>query len=439
MRILPMLLLGLSLPAAPAAAATLVGTPDDYRAQVAKLAPGDMLQLAPGVYRDRLPLSGKHGDAAAWIVVCGPDAGTATFTGVRGYNTVDLSDCSFVAVKNIAVDCLGLPVDGVNAKGTVAVHDVLLENVKIVNAGANQQIVGINTKCPCWNWTIRGCEIVGAGTGMYLGNSNGEAPFLRGVIEYNRVYDPEGYCLEIKHQNSWPADAPAGVGTTIIRHNVFIKTDRASGSGDRPNLLFGGFPMSGPGGDDRYEVYGNFVASNPRESLIQATGRFTIHDNLLVNASGAKFAGIVATAHQGKSVKHAVVYNNTIYACSRGIRAASGSRIDVAVGNLVFSDDPISGDIALKANNLTAAPSVAGDYVVKPATTLGEMDFSPLPGRCVGDAPQIDAFRADVDFDRDFSGAPKDFSVRGAYARPGGAQAWSPSNALKPRPSVAGP
>lgn len=268
---------------------------------------------------------------------------------------------------------------------------------------------------------------------MYLGNSNGEAPFLRGIIEYNRISDPEGYCIEIKHQNSWPAGAPSGVGGTIIRHNVLIKSARASGSGDRPNLLFGGFPDEGSGSEDRYEVYGNFVASNPRESLIQATGRFTIHDNLLVNASGPTFAGVHATAHQGKGVRHATIYNNTIYACTRGIRAASGSKIDAVVGNLVFSDDPISGRIDLQADNLVDKVTEAGEYVVKPGMLPGAADFSPIIGRCGGSALNLAPFRADIDFDRDFDGVTKgDGACRGAYAG-AGRRTWLPSNTLKTR------
>jgi hypothetical protein len=428
---------------APAAAAVLDADPSNYRKQLDRLAPGDVLRLAPGTYRDRLPIIGKHGDAARPIVIEGPardnttgDAtagGTATFIGVRGQNTVDLRDCRFVTVRNITVDCAGLPVDGVNAKGDVPVHDVTIENVVILNAGANQQIVGINTKCPCWNWTIRGCEIIGAGTGMYLGNSNGEAPFIRGVVEYNRVYDPEGYCIEIKHQNAWPAAAPTGAGRTVIRHNVLIKTDRPSGSGDRPNLLFGGFPDVGPGSEDRYEVYGNFVAHNPRESLVQATGRFSIHDNLLVGAKNETSAGIFATAHQRKAVRLAHVYNNTVYGCGRGIRAASGSRIDACIGNLVLGDDPISGDISLKSGNLTASTTEASANVARPSLVLEEMNFAPRPERCRGEALGLDPFHGDADFDRDFAGAPKgDRTFRGCYAgdNPMG---WTPANTLKPR------
>jgi Synergist-CTERM protein sorting domain-containing protein len=416
----------------------LNGTPANYTTQLAALQPGDTLQLAAGTYTNRLVIDGMNGSASAWYTIEGPSSGTATFNGVAGNNTVSLRNCSFIAIKNITVDCLGLAVDGIKAEGYTTtphvVHDMLIENVVILNAGANQQIVGINTKCPCWNWTIRGCEIIGAGTGLYLGNSTGNDPFVRGVIESNRVYDPEGYCMEIKHQNNWPAGLglPTGTGRTIIRNNVFIKTSRASGSGDRPNLLFGGYPDSGDGANDTYQVYGNFIASNPRESLIQATGRFTIHDNILVDAPDATFAGIYVTAHQGKSVLSATIYNNTIYACGRGIRVASGSTADAVVGNLVFSSNAISGTITTNVDNMTDTVANAGNYVANPSTTLGSMDFYPLAGQCTGSALNLSAFATDNNYDLDFNGDSKaGFTYRGAYAGSGANPGWAPGNTLK--------
>ncbi|MBZ0137338.1 MAG: Ig domain-containing protein [Planctomycetes bacterium] len=438
------LVLLISFVATPLSAATLSGNPGNYTTQIAALNPGDTLQLAAGTYTNRLVLNGLHGNSGAWITIEGPATSVATFNGVSGNNTVSLRDCSYIEIKNITVDCLGLAVDGIKAEGYTTtphtVHDMLVENVRILNAGNNQQIVGINTKCPCWNWTIRGCEIIGAGTGMYLGNSNGDEPFIRGVIEGNRVYDPEGYCIEIKHQNNWPAGTPSGNGSTIIRNNVFIKTSRASGSGDRPNLLFGGFPDSGTGSNDLYEVYGNFISSNPRESLIQATGRFTIHDNILVDAPNAGFAGVYVTAHQGKTVKLARMYNNTIYACGRGIRVASGSTASHVVGNLVFSSDAISGTVTTQSDNITDTVANATNYVTSPSITLSGMNFFPLTGQCTGSAISMTAFNTDAHYDLDFNGNSKgSFIHRGAYSGNGTNPGWAISNTLKTGGPGSGP
>jgi len=441
-------LLLIALLATPLSAATLQGNPSNYTTQLAALQPGDTLQLATGTYTNRLVINGMHGSAGSWITIEGPATGTATFNGVSGNNTVSLRDCSYIEIKDITVDCLGLAVDGIKAEGYSTtphtVHDMLIENVRILNAGANQQIVGINTKCPCWNWTIRGCDIIGAGTGMYFGNSNGDDPFIRGVIEGNRVYDPEGYCIEIKHQNNWPTGLglPTGDGRTILRNNVFIKTNRASGSGDRPNLLVSGFPDSGAGSDDMYEIYGNFIANNPRESLIQACGRLSIHDNILVDAPDASYAGIYAINHQGKTLKVVHIYNNTVYSAARGIRIAQQpSDAHSVQGNLVFSGNAISAGFGglNETNNITDTVANAGNYVANPGTS-GSMDFYPLAGQCTGAALTTTAYTGDSHYDLDFNGDSKgSFTYRGAYADSGTNPGWAVGNTNKTGGPGAGP
>lgn len=431
-------------------AAVLQGNPSNYQTQLAALQPGDTLQLQAGTYTNRLVINGKHGNSGGWITIEGPASGTpATFTGVSGNNTVSLRDCSYIAIKNLRIDCNNLAVDGIKAEGYSTtphyVHDMLIENCTIVNAGANQQIVGINTKCPCWNWTIRGCEIIGAGTGMYLGNSNGDDPFVRGVIEGNRVHDPEGYCIEIKHQNSWPGVAgfPAGSGSTIIRNNVFTKTSRASGSGDRPNLLVSGFPDTGAGSSDMYEIYGNVIANNPRESLLQACGRLAIHDNILFDAPDASFAGLYIRNHAGKTLQIAHVYNNTVYACARGIRIVEQPGIAHSVqGNLVFSANAISAGFSglNQTNNLTDTVANAGNHVAAPSTSIASANFFPLAGQCTGAALTMTAYTSHAHHDLDFNGTSKGgYTYRGAYAGSGTNPGWSLGNGRKTGGPGSGP
>ena len=76
---------------------------------------------------------------------------------------------------------------------------------------------------------------------------------------------------------------PTEPTSTIIRNNVFIKNDWRSPDGDRPNLLVGGFPRSGTGSQNRYEIYGNFFLHNHREALFQGSGRISLHDNIFVD------------------------------------------------------------------------------------------------------------------------------------------------------------
>jgi hypothetical protein len=47
---------------------------------------------------------------------------------------------------------------------------------------------------------------------------------------------------------------------------------------------------------------------------------------------------------------------------------------------------------------------------------LGIMDFTPLKGKCSGEALDLTAFAREKDFERDFNGLPKGKrTIRGAY------------------------
>ncbi len=423
-------------------AAVIDADPSNYRALLGTLGPGDTMVLAPGSYA-RLTLSGLRGEPGGWIVITGPTTGEpAIITSESCCNTVQLYDSAYVAVENLVVDVGGLAVDAINAKDSVS-HHIRIEGCTLQNFPNDQQIVGINTKSTAWNWTIRRNRIIAPGTGMYLGNSNGAAPFIAGIIEQNLIVDSVGYSMQIKHQNSYDLQPgmPAGPNATILRHNVFIKDDRPSTSGDRPNLLLSGFPDSGPGSEDHYEVYGNFFYYNPRESLIQAAGRLSIHDNVFVGSGEADGqTALLITPHQGKNVQVAHVYNNTIYGVARGIRITQqAATSDAVIGNLVFATDPIGGSISNQRGNMTDTIAAATSYVTSPSTALGTMDFYPLPGKVSGAALDLSVVASDVDYDRDFNGTPKGgFTYRGAYAGEGQNPGWQLDENLKDEVSVGG-
>ena len=405
-----------------ASAADVPADPSNYQTLLGTLQPGDTLVLAPGTYT-RLTVDGIHGEPDAWITVTGPvDGEPAVVVGESCCNTVQLYDSSFVAITNLVIDVQGLYVDAVNAKDSPSHHILIEGNIMQGFPTDEQQIVGVNTKTTVWNWTIRGNRILEAGTGIYLGNSDGSAPFIAGVVENNLVLNPMGYCMQSKHQNDYAAgpDMPQGPNQTIVRNNVFIKDDRESLDGDRPSILVGGFPDAGPGADDTYHIYGNLIVYNPREALLQATGRLSVHDNIFVGASPS-FAAIALAGHEGKSVKLAYVYNNTLFTPGTGIAFSQAAELDDAVvGNLVFAPTPTSGSIADLRDNLVASEAEAADYVAAPAVMLGAMDFYPLPGAVVGAPMDMAKFEGDPDFDRDYNGTAKGkFTFRGAYAGEG--------------------
>jgi len=414
-------------------------TPSNYRQMLKSLAPGDTLVLAAGVYERGLPVSDCHGTPDAWITIQGPDAGVAEIRQTQVANCVELRQCSYVALKRLSVvggGREGIPgLFGISAQGGMknSVHHILIEDCIISDWNTSQQAVGISTKTPTWDWIIRRNIIRNCGTGLYLGNSNGADPFIRGIIEHNLVHDPIGYCMEIKFQKSRPdlPGAPDAASRTIIRHNVFIKNDAPSPDGDRSNVLVGGFPASGVGANDLYEIYGNVFWHNARESLLQASGRVTIHDNVFAGGVTA-----ITLRDHDLPLKLAHVYNNTIVATARGIRVASAAPEGHAiVGNVVFAAEPLSLHRAITrvAENVTGSTAAAAEHLTHPDVTRDAFDLSPRAGRCVGLPLDLSAFTTESDFDNDFRGRPKkDRRFRGAYAVPGPFTGWRPSKTLKP-------
>ncbi|MCX7825603.1 MAG: right-handed parallel beta-helix repeat-containing protein [Verrucomicrobiae bacterium] len=409
--------------------------PHNYRRVLATLAPGDTLLLEAGVYDRGLPVNNCHGSAEKWTTIQGPETGVAEIRQSQEANCVELRQCSYLALKRLSIvgggggdsRCLF----GISAQGGLgnSVHHILIEDCVISDWRASQQAVGISTKTPTWDWTIRRNIIRNCGTGLYLGNSNGADPFIRGIIEHNLVINPIGYCMQIKYQKPRPALAgmPSAASSTIIRHNVFIKNDAPSPDGDRPNVLVGGFPDNGPGSRDRYEIYGNFFWNNPRESLLHASGRVSIHDNVFAGCPSPRHAAITARSHD-LPLKLVHLYNNTICSAAWGIHIGSAAPEGHAIlGNAVFAGEPLflHRSITRLSGNLTGPVAAAARHLANPDAKLGELDLHPKPGCCEGPPLDLSIFAGESDFDRDFDGRPKgDRRFRGAYAGPGGGAAW---------------
>lgn len=421
---------------APAGAREFPANPKNYLKLLRQLAAGDSLLLAAGRYEKGLPIKGLVGESGKPIVIAGPVAGErAVFSAQRGSNTVSLADSAFVEIRNLELDGQGLPVDGVKAEGRAQwVHDITLENLLIHGYDNDLQTVAISTKCPTWNWVIRDSIIRQAGTGIYLGNSDGSAPFINGVIEHNVISETLGYNMEIKHQKERPA-VDLARAVTIIRHNVFSKRSDRGGNKARPNVLVGHGPLTGVGVDDAYWIYGNYFEENAREALFQGEGNLALYNNLFVNTVGD---AIHLQPHHD-APRDVWIFGNTILARTTGIDIRGGARghRQRVEANAVFAGRPIRAED--QRDNVTEPFEAARQFLTDPLPADGPIDLHPKADalvRAARDAAPPDAF---ADWNLDFDGNVRPSTVRGAYTCAGSNCGWHPTVERKPRAQNASP
>lgn len=416
----------LALPAAwvlscatpPAAGADWVAHPDDHVRLTERLVPGDTLRLAPGEYRAGLFIHDLSGRADAPIIIEGPAAGPpAVFVAQPGRNTVSIADATHVVIRHLVLEGRGVPVDAVKCEGHARfAHHITLENLTIRGHGASQQTVGISTKCPAWNWVIRGNTIIGAGTGMYLGNSDGRAPFVAGLIEDNTVRDSIGYNLQIKHQLPRPdlPGMPTTPAETVIRGNRFLKTLPARADAlPRPSVLVGHFPKSGPGAEDRYRIHHNLFQGNPMpgEALFQGEGNVVLYRNVFLAPEG----DAIRIQPHNDIPKDVLIAYNTVLARGMGVslRRAPGSEFyrQRVTHNVVFARPPLLG--VAEGENLTGPPGAAAEFLRAPGFDFATADLSPRPGRLPRFSPLEEGL---PELNADFRGRASDAGLPGALA-----------------------
>jgi len=420
---------------------TITADSSTYLSLLPTLKPADTLILLQGFYREGFNVHGLNGTGDHPILITGPESGSpAVIEGRSCCNTISIKQSSYVHLKNLKIDGLDIPgIDGIKAEGSSGnwAHHITLENLVIVRHGQDQQQVGISTKCPAWDWRIHRCIIERTGTGMYLGNSDGTAPFVNGIIEYNLVGNTIGYNIQVKHQNEGLRILPGMTqdGKTIIRYNVLTKEENASTGGNaRPNLLVGNFPASGPGSADVYEIYGNFIYQNPVEALFQGTGNIALYDNLFVNHHDGW--GVAIMQHNGFKPREVTIFHNTVLVRNgRGVNFYNPdpAYTQIAAGNLLFAPTPLR-NAPLERDNITGSYSEASGYLKSPSTEISILDCYPLPGVCSGAGITHDSFKVFTDWEYDFNGARRTFHFRGAYSGEGVNPGWKP--AIERRPEV---
>ena len=400
-------------------AATYSATPSDYLVLLRKLHPGDTLKLAPGIYREGLPLHGINGAAGNPIIIRGSRDAPTTLVAQAKANTISIVNSSHIEVLDLVLDGDGRFVDAVKAEGHSSwAAYITLDGLTIHRYGAYQQIVGISTKCPAWGWVIRNNVIIGAGAGMYLGQSDGSAPFVAGVIERNLIVNSIGYNLQIKHQDERPRidGMPEETSVTIIRHNVFTKSTNSSrGKLARPNVLVGHFPPFGAGAEDTYAIYGNFFYQNPSEALFQGEGNIGFYSNVLVNTLGD---AINIQAHYAVP-RRIQVFHNTVLAANTGVRVSGGdpAHLQEVTANAVFASAPMIG--GEQYANITGTLAEAAEHIVEPYAPVGRLDLAPRPGKLITTPFKLLQQTPLPDLNRDFDGRVYLRPMTGAYAGEG--------------------
>ena len=432
----------------------ITATPANFTSFLSSLSPGDTLFLSAGNYTSSLNLSNKNGTEQDPIVIMG-DGQNTVFLGNACCNTVNLTDCSYIVIRNFKIDGQNINyIDGVKAGGGANhfAHHITVEDLWIVNNGGNiegdNQTVGISTKCAAWSWTIRRCTIIAAGTGIYLGNSDGTSPFVGGLIENNLVINTRGYNMQIKAQNNGVRDIFPGTAVdsqkTIVRYNVWSKdtgsTQIGMGDGSRPCVLFGHFPPSGNGSHDIYEVYGNFFYNNPTEALIQITANTALYNNVFVNQVAPDYGTVVITNHEGFPPRDIRVFHNTVVSTSTegGIvmYSPNTSYQQYCYANAVFSNGtPVLGFSAPNTiDNITDAYLHASNYVQAPFDPIPGLEVFPLSGALQGSLTPSALMSTYTDYGLDFNGDVYDWKFRGAYAGDGVNAGWTLALEIRPTP-----
>jgi len=356
----------------------------------------------------------RSGPSRSWG---GPaiDLRGARFLARPGASTVSLLDVSHLVIRNLELDGRNQPVDAVKAEGHGHYANyVTLEKLYIHDHAASQQNVGISSKCPAFGWIVRDNRIERVGTGMYFGNSDGNAPFVAGLIEGNRVSDTIGYNLQIKHQKSRPAGMPEPETShdTVIRRNFFAKEVAWPGPEARPNVLVGHEPSDGPGSQDRVLVYANLFWQNPSEALFQGEGNLAIYDNLFVNEHGHA----VHIQPHNDVPRQVDLFDNTVLARGHGIRILRREGAQAwpqrVLRNLVFAEQPIQGGEA--SDNLTGSFEAAARTLKNPYADLRQLDLAPraaLAGEIRPDPLRLAGY---PDSETDFDGHARSAALLGA-------------------------
>jgi len=165
-----------------------------------------------------------------------------------------------------------------------------------------------------------------------------------------------------------------------------------------PIFCVGGFPSTGPGSSDLYEIYGNFFLHNPRESLLHASGRVTIHDNVFADCPSAEYAAITLRDHDLplELAPHPPQHHHLPQRAESG--SAKRHRVPMPSSAMWCSlTNPCLLDLIVESGGGKHHGSYGGsrlNTLIEPDTAGKGVNFQPRSGRCEGEALDLTPFAA---------------------------------------------
>ncbi len=198
----------------------------------------------------------------------------------------------------------------------------------------------------------------------------------------------------------------------------------------RPNMLVGHWPLTGPGANDRYFIYGNFFYQNSHEALFQGEGNIALYNNLFVN----HFGDAMRIQPHNDTTRAISVFYNTVIAKGSGITLSKREHdpmyLQFVTANIVFAKSPVRG--ASLERNLTDGFDEARNYLTQPFSPLGEMNLMPVNAKVRKRADNSMRFDAYPQADLDFDGGLHGTGGMGAYALDRDRPRWLPVLKVKP-------
>jgi hypothetical protein len=329
------------------------------------LASGDTLFINSGLYAEELTNPLPSGLSASQPTkMTGPAANRPiirpTTSNNGGYLILLNSNRSHITFENLVLDASAMPVanSGLTTNSVTIITNLVLQDCEVIGRTGAADTAGAVTIGNNTQATVRRCSIHGwrsntsnpGAHGLYWRGKNG-------LIEFNRIYDNNGYGLQFYNTGG----SGGGVDNNVFRNNY------VHGHNVKGGLYIG----SGVGN----QAYNNIIVNN--NGGIGVRGQNTkIFNNTVYHNTGN---GVQVSSGVGAVIQNNIVYNN-----GRNIwNQSSNTTVDHNLTSDPLFVDPATNNFKLQA----ASPAIDG------GVTLSEVqdDYAKVP-RPQGSAYDIGAY-----------------------------------------------